>query len=64
MTKFRFIIIGLCIVVITGNLFFIDYRHLLSRPNLGPFLGIAAMVLIMLSMILSNRHEVRGKKSF
>lgn len=62
MKTFRFIIIGLCIVVITGNLFFIDYRHLLSLPNLGPFLGITAMILIILSMILSNRHEARNRK--
>jgi hypothetical protein len=62
MKKFRLIIICVSAVLILVILFVIDYQNFLSRSNLGPFLGIIAMILNILSMILSNRHEVKIEK--
>ena len=62
MFKFRLIIIFLSVALIIIHLFLLDYSNLFSRPNLGSFLGIVAMILIILSMILSNRHEARNQK--
>jgi hypothetical protein len=61
MRKFRLIIAFISVVIIVGLLFTIDYQNLISRPNLGPFLGIIAMMFNILSMILSNRHEAKKK---
>jgi hypothetical protein len=59
MTKFRLIIALICVVIIIGLLFNIDYQNLISRPNLSSFLGITAMIISILGMILSNRHETQ-----
>jgi hypothetical protein len=57
MRKFRLIIAFICVVIIIGLLFNIDYQNLISRPNLGTFLGIFAIIFNILALILSNRHE-------
>lgn len=61
MRTFRSIIISLCIALIIVHLILLDYSDLFSRTNLGSLLGIVAMILIILSMILSNRHEARNR---
>jgi peptidoglycan/LPS O-acetylase OafA/YrhL len=61
MRKFRLIIALISVAIIIGLLFTIDYQNLISRPNLGNFLGIIAMMFNILAMILSNRHEAKNK---
>ena len=63
MKKFRFIIIGISVALILITLLFIDYQDLVSRSNLGSFLGIIAMLFNILAMILSNRHEAKNKST-
>ena len=59
MRKFRLIIALISVAIIIGLLFSIDYQNLISRPNLGSFLGIIAMIFNILAMILSNRREAK-----
>jgi len=59
MRKFRFIIIGVSFALLVSNLFFIDYKDLISKSNLGSFLGILSLSFTILAMILSNRHEAK-----
>jgi hypothetical protein len=61
MRKFRLIIALISVAIIIGLLFDIDYQNLISRPNLGNFLGIIAMMFNILSMILSKRREAKNK---
>jgi hypothetical protein len=61
MRQFRLIIIGISIVLIIVNLFFIDFKDLISKSNLGAFLGIISMILIILAMLFSNRSEAKNK---
>jgi len=63
MKKFRLIIIGISVVLIFIALFYIDYQDLMSRSNLGSFLGIIAMLFNILAMILSIRYEAKNKNS-
>lgn len=60
MKKFRMIIIYISVALIIGMLLIIDYQNFFSRPNLGSFLGIIAMLFNILAMILSNRHEIKN----
>jgi hypothetical protein len=59
MRQFRFILAGVSFVVLVSNLFFIDYQDLISKSNLGPFLGIISMSFTFLAMILTNRDEAK-----
>jgi len=61
MRIFLLIIAFISVVIIIGLLFDIEYQNLISRLNLGPFLGIIAMIIGILGMILSNRHEAKNK---
>jgi high-affinity Fe2+/Pb2+ permease len=62
MRKFRIIVAVISAVVLIGILFTIDFDNFLSKSNLGPFLGIISMIIVILGMILSNRHEAKNKK--
>jgi hypothetical protein len=62
MKKFRLIIICVSLILILLTLFFIDYQNFISRANFGAFLGIFAMILNIISMILSDRHEAKIEK--
>jgi len=61
MRQFRLIMVGISSALIILNLFFIDYQNLISKTNLSAFLGIIAMLFIILAMILSNRQEAKNK---
>jgi predicted ferric reductase len=64
MRKFRIIVIILSVAIIIVNLFLIDFQNFISRPNLAAFLGIAAMILITIAMLLSNRHESKNQNNY
>ena len=61
MRQFRLIMVGISIVLIMVSLFYLDFSDLISKSNLGSFLGIISMILIIIAMILSNRHEAKNK---
>lgn len=63
MRKFRLIIAGLSFALLVSNLFFIDYQDLISKSNLGSFLGMLSMSFTILAMFLSNKHEAKNSKS-
>jgi F0F1-type ATP synthase assembly protein I len=62
MRKFRIVLAFVAAAILIGMLFTIDFDKFLSKSNLGSFLGILAMILVILNMILSNRHEAKNKK--
>jgi preprotein translocase subunit SecG len=57
MRKLRVIFIFISAGLIMLILFFIDYKELISKSNLSPFLGIVIMLFTIFSLVLSNRHE-------
>jgi hypothetical protein len=57
MKRFRQIVILISALLIIAQFLFINYSDLFSRQNLGSFMGIIAMVLNIIALILSNRHE-------
>jgi|LSQX01.3.fsa_nt_gb hypothetical protein len=61
MRKFRLIIAGISAALIVVTLFFINYQDLMSKSNLGSFLGITGMLFNILAMILSNRHDAKNQ---
>jgi len=63
MKNFRSIIIAISVVLILIALLFIDYQDLVSRSNLGSFLGIISMLFNILAMILSIRYDAKNKNT-
>ncbi|WP_430811689.1 MULTISPECIES: hypothetical protein [unclassified Carboxylicivirga] len=61
MCKYRNILIIIALALIAVNVAFIDYGDLSWSVNKGSYLGIVSMVLLIISMVLSNRHEERHK---
>jgi hypothetical protein len=59
MNRFRIGIILFAVIVIIGQLTVLDYGNLIWSRNAGSYLGIISMICIIISMILSNRHEKR-----
>ncbi|MCT4590829.1 MAG: hypothetical protein N4A71_23600 [Carboxylicivirga sp.] len=57
MRKFRNGLILFATVFIIVHLVFIDYTNLGWSENSGNFLGIFSMVLLIISMVYSNRYE-------
>ena len=57
MNKFRYWLIGIASVVLIGQVILIDYKDFSWSNNAGNYLGIIAMICVILSNILSNRHE-------
>lgn len=57
MRKFRNGLILFATVFIIVHLVFIDYTNLGWSKNSGNFLGIFSMVLLIISMVYSNRYE-------
>lgn len=61
MRKFRIILALVSAAIIIGMLFTIDYDNFLSKSNRGSFLGILSMIIVILGMIYSIRHEAKNK---
>jgi len=57
MKKFRLWLVAFASIMIIGQLILTDYDDLSWSNNAGNYLGIISMVCIIISMILSNRHE-------
>ncbi|NLR94065.1 hypothetical protein [Flammeovirga agarivorans] len=53
MKKGRIVTIILAITVIIGQLTVVDYSNLSWKNNMGSFLGILSMILLILSTIFS-----------
>jgi hypothetical protein len=60
MEKFRIGLIIFAFVVIIGQLIIVDYTDLSWSENAGSYLGIISMILLIISIIYSNRY---GNKS-
>ena len=54
--------IGGCVIFVAW-LFLMDYSDLSWSKNISAYIGIVASVLIIMSMIMSNRHENAKKKT-
>jgi len=61
MNKFRKGIIVFAILIITGHVILIKYTGLSWLNNAGSYLGIVAMILIVISVIFSSRKEKVNK---
>ena len=61
MKKFRIIVSIVAAAFLIGLLFTIDFDNFISKSNLGSFLGILAMIFVILNTILSNRNESNNK---
>jgi hypothetical protein len=59
MRKFRIGSILFAVIIIIGQITLIDYSNLIWSRNAGSYLGIFAMICVILSMIFSNRYEKR-----
>jgi hypothetical protein len=57
MKKFRFGLIAFAVIIIIGQLLVIDYDDLSWTNNAGSYLGLFSMVLLIISMLFSNRYE-------
>lgn len=56
--KVRFGLIILALILIIGEfIFVIDYHKSDWSNNIGPYLSIFSMVLLIISMIISIKHE-------
>ena len=63
MKKFRIGLIIASTVLIIGQLtIVIDYSNLSWSNNTGSYLGIISMICIIISMVLSNRHQRKANK--
>ncbi len=56
-TRIAFIILALAIII--AQLSILDYGNLGGRPNLGSYLSIAGMVLLIIAMIVSHIESRR-----
>ena len=58
MSKSRIIITGFAIILLIGQLFTVNYSDLSwSSNNSASYLGLIAMILLILSQFVSNREE-------
>ena len=55
--KIRIGIIVIAFALIIAGLTIIDYSNLTWYKTLGPFSSIIAMILVIISMIISIRHD-------
>lgn len=61
MRKFRIGIIISAFVVIAVQLGVVEYSDLSWSVNAGSYLGIISMILLVMSMIYSDRYEKRNQ---
>ena len=50
------------LLITTGHLFVIDYKNPAWSENAGAYLGILAMVLLIVSMLLQIRQDRKKEK--
>lgn len=59
MRKYRYILIGIAILLIIMNVTQMNTSDLTWGSNVGMYLQIFAMIALIIAMILSNRAEAR-----
>lgn len=59
--KFRTALMLIAVVIIIAFLTIFDFSDLSWSNNSGSYLGILAMVTLIISMLLSRRYERRNK---
>ncbi len=57
MKKFRIALIVFAIIFIAAQLFHINYTDLSWAVNASAYIGIISMVLLIIAMVASNRHD-------
>ena len=57
MKLFRRWLVIISVLVITAQIILLDFDNLGFSQNGGNYLGIGSMVLVILSVILSQKHE-------
>ena len=57
MRNAKFILIGVAIVLIIGHISVTDFENLSWSNNSGSYLGIIAMLLLVVGMIISLREK-------
>lgn len=57
MKTFRIVLILIAVAIIIAQLILLDYTNLTYSENIGNYLVIIAMVLVIISMVLSHRKE-------
>ncbi len=62
MKKLRITLIITAMIIILAELFLIDYKSLFDAMNLGAFLVMISMVLLIVSLIVSLKQEKRLKE--
>ncbi|MCU4175657.1 hypothetical protein [Carboxylicivirga sp. N1Y90] len=60
MKKFRNRLMIFACIVIVGQCMVVDYSDLSWTENAGSYLGIVSMLLLIVSMVLSNQHEKKN----
>ncbi len=61
MKKLRIGLIIFALIIIIGQLIIVDYNDLSWTANAGSYLGIVSMVLLIISMIYSNRYDTKNQ---
>jgi hypothetical protein len=61
--KFRRLLMFLMLAITLSLFFFIDYSDLSFRNNKTEYSSIISGILLVLSMIMSNRHDAKKEKN-
>lgn len=62
MRKLRIGLIVFASLIITAQLYLINYDDLSWKTNNGNYIGVFSMICLIASMILSNRFDKKNKK--
>ncbi len=62
MRKFRIGLMVLFSIMIIAQSIYIDFKDLSWSKNAGSYLGIISMILLIISMILSNKHDQKKQR--
>ena len=60
--KLRLGIAFVAVIAMVGAILSVDYTDLAWNNNKGNYLGIISGLLVIVSMILSNRHDAQKKQ--
>lgn len=61
MKKFRIGLIIFAVIIIIGQLTVVEYTDLSWSENAGSYLSIISMILLIISMIYSNRYDKKNQ---